>query len=195
MGTSIRCEMTFAGDPRRRARRRSSRSCPTPDRRSARMVAGIYRTEVEFYRDARTDRRRRARRRATTRAISDDWQRVRPAARGPRPGGRRATRSPGAASSTPGSRSVNLAGLHGPRWCDPTLSRHGVDARSSRRGRRDDRRGLRRRDRTGSSSGTATGSAPRTTSCSTGCPSRSGAGSSPVPSASRRCTATTASTT
>ena len=59
--------------------------------------------------------------RAATSPRSPRTRRLHAAARGPRAGASRATRSPAARSTRPRDAVVNLAGLHGPRWCDPTL--------------------------------------------------------------------------
>lgn len=119
MGTSIRCEMTFAGDPDG-APSSVVAKLPSPDPSRRAMVAGIYRTEVEFYRDL-----------APTLAvrtpdvlhsgISSDWcefvlllEDLAPSVQG--------NQIAGCSVAHARVGAVNLAGLHGPRWCDITLA-------------------------------------------------------------------------
>ena len=174
-------------------RPRWSRSCPPATRSSRAMVAGIYRTEVEFYRQlaptvsVRTPH-------CYYSDLGRDLDRVRAAARGPRP--------PGAGRPDP-----RVHRRRGPRRCGqpgrparaplvrPDPDRPRVDA-ADRRGRRHhDRTGHRATPPTGSSSGTATASATRTRTCWTGSPSCCRSGSWPARSAWLRSTVTTAWTT
>lgn len=117
MGTSIRLHLTREG------------AAPIPDTLVAKlpsadetkraMVAGIYQTEVNFYRElaltlaCRTPRCWYA-------DLSDDWQQfvllledLAPREQGDQILGCDVTQARHAVE--------NLAGLHGPRWCDPTL--------------------------------------------------------------------------
>ena len=93
---------------------------PTADESKRAMVAGIYHTEVEFYRalaptvSARTPQCHYA-------AISTDWTRfvllledLAPRQQGDQIAGCELEHARMAVQ--------NLAGLHGPRWCDPTLA-------------------------------------------------------------------------
>ncbi len=118
MGTSIRLHLDLDGESDLPSTLVAK--LPTADESKRAMVAGIYHTEVEFYRAlaptvaARTPRCHYA-------AISTDWTRfvllledLAPREQGDQILGcgvdeaRLAVR--------------NLAGLHGPRWCDPTLT-------------------------------------------------------------------------
>jgi hypothetical protein len=118
MGASYRLRLTYAGEPGDLPPTLVAKlPSPDPDRRV--MAAGAYRTELGFYRDlaqtvaVRTPACRFA-------AISEDGatfvlllEDLHPARQGDQIVG---------SSVDEARRAVgNLAGLHGPRWCDPTL--------------------------------------------------------------------------
>ncbi len=118
MGTSIRLHLDLEGEsdlPETLVAK-----LPNADESKRAMVAGIYHTEVEFYRSlaptvsARTPQCHYA-------AISADWTRfvllledLAPREQGDQIRGCQLEEARLAVR--------NLAGLHGPRWCDPTLT-------------------------------------------------------------------------
>jgi hypothetical protein len=121
MGTSIRLEMTFEGD-RGELPPTLVAKLPAPDPQQRAMVAGIYRTEVEFYRQL-----------APTLAVrtptchyadlAPQWtefvlllEDLAPKEQG--------DQIRGCTVDEARVGVVNLAGLHGPRWGDPTLTDH-----------------------------------------------------------------------
>jgi len=117
MGSSFRLALTYEGDPGLPSTIVAKLPSPNPDMRP--MAAGAYRTELGFYLDlaatvaVRTPTCHRA-------AIADDHatfvlllEDLHPARQGDQIVG--ATRAEAEAAV------VNLAGLHGPRWCDPSL--------------------------------------------------------------------------
>ncbi len=118
MGSSFRLELTYEGDPGDRpATIVAKLPSPNPDMRP--MAAGAYRTELGFYLDladtvaVRTPVCHHA-------GIADDnatfvllLEDLHPARQGDQIVGASLAESEDAV--------VNLAGLHGPRWCDPTL--------------------------------------------------------------------------
>ncbi|CAN5556158.1 phosphotransferase [soil metagenome] len=119
MGTSVRCEMTFAGD-QGQVPASVVAKLPAPDVARRAMVAGIYRTEVAFYRElaptvaVRTPTCHYS-------AISEDGckfvlllEDLAPAVQGDQIDGCDATRARAGA--------LNLAGLHAPRWGDASLA-------------------------------------------------------------------------
>jgi hypothetical protein len=121
MGTSIRLELTFVGDPGEVPPSLVAK-LPAPDHQQRTMVAGIYRTEVEFYRQlaptvtVRTPRCWYA-------DLSEGWtefvlllEDLAPREQG--------DQIRGCTVEEARVGVVNLAGLHGPRWCDPTLTDH-----------------------------------------------------------------------
>jgi len=119
MGTSIRCEMTFDGDPDG-APSSVVAKLPSPDPSKRTMVAGVYRTEVEFYRDLAPTLAVRTPA-VLHSGISEDWcefvllmEDLAPAVQG--------NQIEGCSVEHARVGAINLAGLHGPRWCDPTLS-------------------------------------------------------------------------
>jgi hypothetical protein len=122
MGTSVRLELSFEGDPLDVPSTLVAK-LPAADESARAMVAGIYRTEVEFYRTlaptlaVRTPRLWYA-------DLSEDWTRfvllledLAPRVQGDQLRGCRVDEA--------GAAVTNLAGLHGPRWCDPTLTELG----------------------------------------------------------------------
>lgn len=119
MGTSIRLTMQLEGDDHEVPSTLVAK-LPSTDERQRAMVAGIYRTEVEFYRQlaptvtVRTPR-------CWYSDLSTDWQQfvllledLAPREQGDQIRGCEVDQAELAV--------VNLAGLHGPRWCDPTLA-------------------------------------------------------------------------
>lgn len=121
MGTSIRVEMTFDGDAGELPTSLVAK-LPAPDHQQRAMVAGIYRTEVEFYRQlaptlsVRTPRCYYA-------DLSPTWtefvlllEDLAPKEQG--------DQIRGCTVDEARVGVVNLAGLHGPRWGDPTLTDH-----------------------------------------------------------------------
>ena len=119
MGTSIRCEMTFAGDPDG-APSSVVAKLPSPDPSKRSMVAGIYRTEVEFYRDLAPTLAVRTPA-VLHSGISENWcefvlllEDLAPSVQG--------NQIAGCSVEHARVGAVNLAGLHGPRWGDATLS-------------------------------------------------------------------------
>ncbi|MGZ4784750.1 MAG: phosphotransferase, partial [Acidimicrobiales bacterium] len=118
MGSSFRLQLTYAGDPGSLpATIVAKLPSPNPDMRP--MAAGAYRTELGFYLDlagtvaVRTPTCHHA-------AIAEDnatfvllLEDLHPARQG--------DQIVGATLAEAEAASVNLAGLHGPRWCDPTL--------------------------------------------------------------------------
>ena len=118
MGSSFRLELTYEGDPGDRpATVVAKLPSPNPDMRP--MAAGAYRTELGFYLDlaatvaVRTPTCHHA-------GIADDHvtfvlllEDLHPARQG--------DQIAGATPAEAEAAVVELAGLHGPRWCDPTL--------------------------------------------------------------------------
>ncbi len=137
MGSSFRLELTYDGDPGDRPSTIVAKlPSPNPDMRP--MAAGAYRTELGFYLDlaatvaVRTPTCHHA-------GIADDnatfvllLEDLHPARQGDQIVG--ATRAEAEAAV------INLAGLHGPRWCDPTLCDLSVGQHDRRRRRRHARR-------------------------------------------------------
>lgn len=121
MGTSIRLDLTFEGDPGGIPSSLVAK-LPTPDPQQRAVVAGIYRTEVEFYRQlaptvsVRTPHCYYA-------DLSPTWtefvlllEDLAPREQGDQ------IRGCSVEEARVGV--VNLAGLHAPRWGDPTLTDH-----------------------------------------------------------------------
>lgn len=121
MGTSIRVRLTFDGDPGPVPPTLVAK-LPAADRAQRAMVAGIYRTEVEFYRSlaptlaVRTPRCWYA-------DLSENWHEfvllledLAPREQGDQIRGCSVDEARVAVQ--------NLAGLHGPRWSDPELATH-----------------------------------------------------------------------
>ena len=118
MGSSFRLQLTYQGDPGDRPSTIVAKlPSPNPDMRP--MAAGAYRTELGFYLDlahtvaVRTPTCHHA-------GIADDnatfvllLEDLHPARQG--------DQITGATLAEAEDAVVNLAGLHGPRWCDPTL--------------------------------------------------------------------------
>ncbi len=118
MGSSFRLALSYEGDPGERpATVVAKLPSPNPDMRP--MAAGAYRTELGFYLDladsvaVRTPTCHHA-------AIAEDHatfvlllEDLNPARQG--------DQIVGATLAEAEDAVVNLAGLHGPRWCDPTL--------------------------------------------------------------------------
>lgn len=114
IGSCFRCEITGFGVPPRVVVK-----LPTTDAGTRAMLTGAYRSEVNFYREL-----------ASTVAVAVPRCH---AATDVEPDGRFALVLEDLAPAAPGdqiegwdaarirSAAVNLAGLHGPRWCDPTL--------------------------------------------------------------------------
>lgn len=122
MGTSIRLELSFAGDQGELPDSLVAK-LPAADEAARGMVAGIYRTEVEFYRDLAPTLAVRTPR-CWYSDLSEDWTRfvllledLAPRAQG--------DQIRGCSVEQARIGVVNLAGLHGPRWCDPTLTELG----------------------------------------------------------------------
>lgn len=92
---------------------------PSNDVGTRAMVAGAYRTEVRFYTELLSTVAIRTPRCLATTEVTDDGrfamllEDMAPAEQGDQIAG--CTRDQALAAA------VNLAGLHGPRWCDPTL--------------------------------------------------------------------------
>jgi hypothetical protein len=118
MGSSFRLRLTYAGDAGGRPSTIVAK-LPSPDPAMRPMAAGAYRTELGFYLDlaeslaVRTPVCHHA-------AISEDnasfvllLEDLHPARQG--------DQIAGATEAEAGAAVTNLAGLHGPRWCDPTL--------------------------------------------------------------------------
>ena len=119
MGASYRCEVTYDGEAHGLPDSFVAK-LPAPDENRRSMVAGIYRTEVSFYRELAPT--------VTVRTpecfhsgISDDacefvllLEDLAPAVQG--------NQIAGCTADEARAGAINLAGLHGPRWCDPTLS-------------------------------------------------------------------------
>ena len=118
MGASFRLELTYAGEAGGLPATMVAK-LPSPDPSLRSMAAGAYRTELGFYRDLadtvalRTPQWHHA-------AISDDGasfvlllEDLHPARQGDQIVGSTPAEAARAARS--------LAGLHGPRWCDPSL--------------------------------------------------------------------------
>lgn len=119
MGSSFRCSVTYDGEADGLPASFVAK-LPATEIFRRQLAAGIYRTEVSFYRDlaptvdVRTPLCHHS-------GLSDDWNEfvllledLAPAVQGDQLAGC----SPEQARSA----IVNLAALHGPRWCDPTLN-------------------------------------------------------------------------
>jgi len=124
MGESRRLHLTFAGDPGDAPATLVAKLPSGPRERRA-AVAGTFRTEVGFYRRIAATVAVRAPR-CWHAWISDDavdflllLEDLAPAHQGDQILGC------GAAEAVAAAR--NLAGLHGPRWCDPTLRDDGLE--------------------------------------------------------------------
>jgi hypothetical protein len=121
MGTSIRLTMELDGD-RGDLPDSIVAKLPTPDESNRAMVAGIYRTEVEFYRQlaptvaVRTPRCYYADLGPTWTEFVLLLEDLAPREQG--------DQIQGCSIDEARMGVVNLAGLHGPRWCDPTLADH-----------------------------------------------------------------------
>lgn len=121
MGTSIRLELTFDGDPGELPASLVAK-LPSPDQQQRTMVAGIYRTEVEFYRQlaptvtVRTPRCWYADLGPTWTEFVLLLEDLAPREQG--------DQIRGCTVEEARVGVVNLAGLHGPRWGDPTLADH-----------------------------------------------------------------------
>ena len=156
------------------------------------MLAGAYRGEVSFYADLAATvavvvpRCHYAAIRAGTGEFTLLLEDLAPAEQGDQLAGCTAAQARAAV--------VNLAGLHGPRWCDPTL----LDVQGLSVNGPEDAAVL--------PSSTARPPRPSSTACTTCSPTRTStpcaaasrspsAGRSRAPSGSRWCTATTGSTT
>lgn len=121
MGTSIRMELTFDGDPAGLPPTLVAK-LPAPDLQQRSMVAGIYRTEVEFYRQLATT--------VSVRTphcyyadLAPQWtefvlllEDLAPKEQG--------DQIRGCTVEEARVGVINLAGLHGPRWGDPSLTDH-----------------------------------------------------------------------
>lgn len=119
MGTSIRLTMEL-DDGEHEVPSTLVAKLPSTDERQRAMVAGIYRTEVEFYRQLAPTLTVRTPR-CWYSDLSGDWQRfvllledLAPREQG--------DQIRGCTVEEARLGVVNLAGLHGPRWCDPTLA-------------------------------------------------------------------------
>ncbi len=117
MGTSVRVRMSTEGD--HDVPDTLVAKLPSPDETKRAMVAGIYRTEVSFYRELAPTLAVRTPRLWYS-DLSSDWHRfvllledLAPRRQGDQILGCDVEQSRRAVE--------NLAGLHGPRWCDPTL--------------------------------------------------------------------------
>ena len=122
MGSSFRLSFDFGGSAPADVPRTLIAKLPTPDLEARVAIASSHRTEVGFYRDLASTIAARVPQ-CPVALISDDATRftllledLAPATQGDQLAGCDTARLTAAAR--------NLAGLHGPRWCDPAIAAH-----------------------------------------------------------------------